>query len=113
MLFRSYLFQPGDAWQHNLKRLFTSDSGLLTTLENSPVGAMWYADDWYPDPWIGPDGKCLVVRTPGGDWIVDGPSSTGGFWTRTGTVPKVTANPSIHFPGQYHGWLRDGFLTEC
>lgn len=108
-----YVFQPEDHWQHNLTRLLTSDSGLLTTLDAAPVGAMWYAN-WYPVPWLGPDGKCLVVKTPGGDWIVDGPSSNGGTpWTRTGTVPKVTASPSIHFPGRYHGWLRDGILTEC
>lgn len=108
-----YLFKPEDQWQRNLNRLMhRGDHGAMwTTLAEAPVGSMWYAD-WYP--WRGPDGHCLVVKTPGGEWIVDGPSSGGGTpWTRTGEVPRVTANPSIHFPGKYHGWLREGVLVEC
>lgn len=88
---------------------------MSTTLSEAPVGAMWTAD-WYD--FKGPDGHCLVVRTPGGDWIVDGPSmnndgSRGNPWQRSGEIPKVTANPSIHIPGKYHGWLREGFLESC
>ena len=83
---------------------------------------MWYAD-WMGQNYIGPDGHALVVRTPSGDWAVDGPSSGGGKWTRTGTVPNITVTPSIVMgphkdaegkilkPG-YHGWLRDGALHE-
>jgi hypothetical protein len=79
---------------------------------------MWDAW-WYSDKHKGPDGKCLVVRTPGGDWIVDAKAIDGNGWTRTGTPPKVTANPSIGIgheegkPWTYHGWLRDGHLVEC
>jgi hypothetical protein len=58
------------------------------------------------------DGIMLCVKTPGGDWIVDGPSNNGNGWERTGTVPKITATPSI-LMARYHGWLRDGWLVEC
>lgn len=75
-----------------------------------PAGAMW------TDPDLG-----LTVRTPGGDWHVDRPSSSGGRWTRSGDPPRITATPSILFSldrptvGQrsYHGFLTDGFLVEC
>lgn len=111
-----------DSWQHNLDRLYTGHpSGALYTLSYSPAyggappGAMWDAD------WLGrneymrsrsPDGIILVVRTPDGDWEVDGKASNGPGWTRTGVPPKVTATPSILFP-KYHGWLRDGFLVDA
>ena len=112
-----YQFEPEDQWQHQLTRLYWRSDHLAmrTTLQKAPVGSMYYAD-WYD--WKGPDNHCLVVSTPGGPWVVDGPSSNGNGtkgnpWTRTGEVPRVTANPSIHFPGQYHGWLRNGVLEEC
>lgn len=77
----------------------------------APPGAMWFAG-WYGDNWRGPDGRCLVVQTPGGYWVVDGPSKNGPGWTRTGEPPRVTVAPSVVIGG-YHGWLRDGYLTEA
>lgn len=112
-----YQFKPEDEWQHNLTRLYWRSDHLTlrTTLQGAPPGAMYYAD-WYD--WKGPDGHCLVVVTPAGPWIIDGPSmnndgSKGNPWTRTGEIPKVTASPSIHFPGKYHGFLRNGALVDC
>lgn len=113
-LFCGYVFQPEDEWQYNVSRLWTRiDTGEMFRLSAAPVGAMWHAD-WYPERFYpnSPDGLCLVVKTPGGDWMVDGPSSNGPGWTRTGTIPRVTARPSIAQPG-YHGWLTDGVLEEC
>lgn len=108
----SYVFQPGDEWQTLLRRTMKrGDHGAMwTTLDDAPVGAMWYAD-WYP--WKGPDGHCLVVRTPGGDWIIDSQRGSGAIWARTGTPPFITASPSIHFPEKYHGWLRGGVLIDA
>lgn len=108
----AYEFRPEDEWQTNLRRAMKrGDHGAMwTTIEDAPVGAMWYAD-WYP--WKGPDGQCLVVKTPGGDWVVDRPHEGGRGWTRTGNPPFVTASPSIHFPERYHGWLRDGVLIDA
>lgn len=111
-----YVFQKSDEWRVDTSRLYRQGdhAALLVTMAKAPVGAMWYGD-WYS--WRGPDGHCLVVRTPGGDWVVDGPSYTNGQrsgagWARSGEVPNVTASPSIHFVGRYHAFLRDGVLEE-
>lgn len=94
----------------------------MTTTDKAPSGAMWYAD-WMEEYYRGMDGHSLVVRTPAGDWYIDGPSSSGGKWARQGDVPVVTVSPSIVIselrnpygvvlmPG-YHGWLREGRLLE-
>lgn len=114
-----YQFVDDDEWQCNPDTLYRrSDNGELVTLARAPVGAMWNAE-WMGESWKGPDGIHLCVRTPGGEWSVDGPSYQGGKiqnergWTRTGTIPDVTANPSILIPGKYHGFLRAGWLEEC
>lgn len=96
------------------------------TLEEAPPGAMYDAD-WlrgfkYKDRG---DGIVLMVLCPdrchGGTyaWNVDGPSSNGNGWERTGIAksanPTVTATPSIGC-GEgmrcYHGWLRNGTLVS-
>lgn len=86
----------------------------------APPGAMWDAS-WLTGlsvcgarPFGGPDGRTFIVRTPGGDWVIDGPSFRDGEpvglgWTRTGEPPRITVTPSIVLPG-YHAWLRDGSL---
>ena len=109
-----YLFQKSDAWQTMHYTLFErSDTRGLTTLKQAPVGAMWYAP-WYRDLYTGPDGECLVVKTPGGEWVVDSPAlNSGRPWTRTGVPPKVTASPSIVMGREYHGWLKNGQLIAC
>lgn len=104
-----YEFKPEDQWQHNLDRLFKTEAfQLWVTLESAPVGAMWDAS-WYDSK--GPDGRCLVVKTPGGEWVIDGPKP----WMRTGEPPNITVSPSILFYGStpYHGFLVDGVLKEC
>lgn len=110
-----YAFVEGDEWQVNKTRLYRRlETGELMPLSRAPAGAMWFAS-WLQgmDDFKSPDGNILVLRTPGGDWVVDGPASGGGgHWTRTGVPPKVTANPSI-ICDSYHGWLRDGYLEEC
>lgn len=115
-----YLFSDKDAWQYNIDRLYSrSDTGELVTLDDAPAGAMWFAP-WYESHIKGPDGRCLVVKTPGGEWIVDSIASNSKTpWTRSGVPPRVTAAPSIGIgvgPNggyKYHGWLRDGRLVEC
>lgn len=109
-----YAFVEGDEWYVNKTRLYRRpETGELMPLNRAPAGAMWLAS-WLREmgDFRSPDGNVLVLRTPGGDWVVDGPASGGGYWTRSGTPPKVTATPSI-VCGSYHGWLRDGYLEEC
>lgn len=109
-----YQFQDEDNWQTGLTRLYRrAETGELFNLAEAPVGAMWDAC-WYRNikGFNSSHPEMLMVRTPGGDWAVDGPSSNGGNWTRSGSVPNVTAKPSI-MCGGYHGFLTSGFLVEC
>jgi hypothetical protein len=55
----------------------------------------------------------IIVRCPdGADWCPDRPSTNGSGWTVTGDAPRFTASPSIASIGGYHGFLRDGVLTD-
>lgn len=115
-----YEFVADDNWQCNPDVLYRrSDSGELVTLHKAPAGAMWNAHWMGGGHWRVIDGICLCVRTPGGEWCVDGPSWNHGKiqnekgWERSGKVPDITARPSILIPNQYHGFLTNGFLEEC
>lgn len=115
-------------WQHFGQEIYRrADTGEETTLLEASPGAMYYAD-WMlykgsekpGDLFCGPDGHCLVLLVPGGQWMVDGPASNGPKgkpgWTRSGTPPDVTASPSIGIGERceiYHGWLRNGILSSC
>lgn len=110
-------FPENAQWQVNTERLYTSpELPDLIVLHEAPIGAMWDAW-WYGTK--GPDGKCIVVKTPAGDWIVDYPTKDGKGWTRTGTPPVLTVQPSIAMGKDekgrwiYHGWLRDGYLVDA
>lgn len=112
-----YVFQEHDAWQVFVDRIYKrSDTGAEIVLREAGPGAMWDAF-WMPDQWKGPDGMCVAVKLPGGHvWMIDGPSQQNknpGAWTRSGTVPKLTASPSILVPDLYHGWLKEGVLVPC
>jgi len=110
-----YEFVAEDHWQHNIQRLFTgAPDGHQYTTRDMPPGAMFDAD-WFPKK--GPDGIALAVVLPpdGGDdiWVPDSPPARGGSpWTRTGTIPRVTCQPSILTP-RYHGFLVAGELVSC
>jgi hypothetical protein len=78
----------------------------------------------FPDP-------PLCVRTPGGDWVIDSRASncplkednTHKCWPRQGTAPSITVDKAFGntcgagggsiISGNYHGFLRDGFLVKC
>lgn len=100
-------------------------------LKDAPVGAMWDAT-WYHgvDYLTGPDGHSYMVRTPGGDWCIDSKASNctrkddnvHKCWVRHGEAPNLTVDKngntcsagagSIQC-GNYHGFLRNGYLEEC
>jgi hypothetical protein len=130
-----YRFTEQDHWQPWGESLYRrTDTGELRVLHSTMCppdvptaepGASWDAR-WMGDIYRGSDGICLTVRCPRPDgspgiphdWPVDGPSSSGGRWTRTGDprAAQVTAGPSIAIgdpdqPGHYHGHLRAGVLT--
>lgn len=119
-----YEFMEWDEWQYNAHRLYErQDTKDLLPLHETSAGAMWYAE-WMTehhqgrpgDLYHGPDNRCLVVVTPGGEWLIDGPATTSEKskpgWQRVGTPPNTTATPSIMI-GKYHGWLREGYLVEA
>ena len=119
-----YFFLNDDARQLSMYRLYVravpldpSVAQAPFTLREAPAGAMWYAD-WFADIWKGPDGHCLMLKLPHGhEWVIDGPSThSGPGWTRQGEPPRLTVTPSILVQsqlGDYHGWLRDGFLVDA
>lgn len=116
-----YEFQPKDERQVFTESIYRrDDTGEEWTTRTLPPGAMydawWYRGGVEREGKAGPDGLNLVVCLPPGGgndyWYIDGPANNGPGWTRSGTVPNVTANPSILTP-RYHGWLRDGVLVEC
>lgn len=105
-----YEFTPTDSWQVNAEMLYMASNGTgLFTLHDAPAGAMYDAN-WYDRK--GPDGKSVVVKTPEGEWWIDGYADNGPGWQRTGEVPVITCNPSIAIgtPQRLHGWLRNGVL---
>jgi hypothetical protein len=102
---------PGDTvWQVFQERIYRrTDTGEEHLLRDAPPGAMYIAT------WFHEKDHLHVCLPPNGGhdyWDVDGPSSNGNGWTRTGEPPNVTANPSILTP-RYHGFLRNGWLEEC
>lgn len=108
----------------------------ITGLNNAPVGAMWFAD-WLDDHYAVPQLEhVLVVKTPGGDWVVDGQSSNCTLsddvrqerhhcWIIEGKLPDVKsisvtkngntcqAGAGSILIGNYHGFLRNGWLEAC
>lgn len=123
-----YIFEDEDHWQVEYDRQYLAPDGQrysrggehdMTKAPRAPVGAMWRAT-WLEDICTGPDGHCYIVRTPGGDWIIDYKRNEGDSgWTRSGVAPRLTVRPSILIGSredgawEYHGFLTDGCLEEC
>lgn len=59
--------------------------------------------------------KPLWVCLSGLVWfpIDSAPTNGGDGWTVTGDPPAITVSPSINVVGIWHGWLRNGVLTEA
>jgi hypothetical protein len=113
-----------------------TDTGeLVQKLGDLPAGAMWFAP-WCDEIWIPQLEHVLVVKTPGGDWIVDSQASNCTMpsekhpqqtdhhcWIIHGMVPEITVDKNgktcnagggsiATANGKYHGFLRNGFLVE-
>ena len=115
-----YEFMETDMWQVPYSAIMRRmDTGEEMTWREAPPGAMRDAT-WLHDikGYESQDGKVLVVKLPVGEWVIDGPASGGGKWTRTGSPPIITARPSIGVLKKdggfaYHAFLTDGILREC
>jgi hypothetical protein len=107
------------------------DTGEEMTIRDAPAGAIWENDYWNEYPMLcGLDGKSYSVKTPAGDWIIDGPANNCSrpddrvhkCWCRHGEAPNFTVNKNGNtcsagggsiLIGNYHAFLLNGILTEC
>lgn len=135
-----HVFKDTDVKQYVTDHLYQrSDTGERLRLRDAPVGAMWYAEsfnDWYANQ-RGPDGRSLIVKTPGGDWCVDSRASNCDSpcvncgvpykdhtlagcnayadaqpehkcWVRHGTAPLITVDKNGHTCGAGAGSIQAG-----
>jgi hypothetical protein len=108
-----YEFGDDDKRQVFRGRLYSGAlDGKLYTLSDAPIGAMWDASwhrsDGHGEPWTGPDGISLVVKTPGGDWTVDSEASN---CTRTQWGPKEidgVTHEKVWLGRTHYCWIRHG-----
>lgn len=94
-------------WAETLHR--GAPDGKRYTLRDAPVGALWNAD-WLAEgrvggAYTGPDGRSLHVRTPGGDWCIDGEASN---CTRPQHVPVEGKPGWRRFERSHYCWIRHG-----
>lgn len=132
-----YIFSESDVWHRFVQHLYRrKDNGELITLREAPVGAMYYADwlddcDDYPK---GPDGRVLEVIVPDGIskgrvWSPDERASNCTMkedkihrcWVRHGVPPEITVDKNGYtckagagsiISGKWHGFLKNGYLTN-
>lgn len=109
-----------------------TDTGEEFRIQDRPVGSMWFAP-WLDDAWSPQLKHILIVATPGGDWVVDSQASNCTIpedpqqknhhcWIIEGEFPEITVSKNGQtcaagggsiLCGNYHGFLRNGFLEEC
>jgi hypothetical protein len=108
-----------------------ADTGEEISSRDLQVGAMRYVNDEYASTYgIGPDGKSLIVLTPGGWWYIDSRASNctrpddsiHKCWCRHGEPPNITVDKNGNtcnagagsiLMRSYHGFLWNGELTDC
>lgn len=103
----------------------------MAEVKTPPVASSWF-DDWHAQ---------RAAKTPGS--ISVGPADEDGdqylsyvcpcgcgrlapllvgngfkpdsvpSWRWNGSTDKPTLDPSVHHPGHWHGWLRDGVWISC
>lgn len=96
-----------------------SPPGAVIPLERSVTGphAQAFIDNVlspeYKRDWLGKRPPLLVILPCGHGWNVDARASGGDRgWTVTGEPPDLTATPSIDCVGCFHGWLRNGVISD-
>lgn len=108
-----------------LKVYATRKAALEANGGTVPVGATWPAphligDHAYRDALALPPGRTpFFVKLPDGyefcpylrAWNPE-QGHHGDGWRVTGELPHVTIEPSINVVGRYHGWIRNGIITD-
>jgi hypothetical protein len=111
-----YAFVEADRWHAHRSHLYQAmqgpHAGQCFTLQDAPIGAMWDAS-WLRreecpsanNVHVGPDGLCLIVKTPGGDWAVDAQCSN---CTRPQELPVEGKPGWTRFVRTHWCWVRHG-----
>jgi hypothetical protein len=98
-----------DSGGRTLPMFYPLPDGREVEFQDLPVGAMWTE----PAERTARGIDSLAVLLPGRViWRMDDSGTNGFLWTRSGNPPEVTMFPSINFVGIYHGWLRNGILSD-
>lgn len=95
-----------------------------------PIGTMWFSPDYrehpdflsshYHEQWADKRDPLFVCLPGGVDFCVDSRPTMqshrqNGGWNVTGDLPdllNITVSPSILIGGGYHGYIRDGVVTD-
>lgn len=114
-------------------QLFESREAIVAQFGFVPVGAMWpdpslnandfggyagYIGDNYLRDWAGKRAPLYVKLPDGTEFCVDSRDSreigkpSGSGWTVTGEPPQITVSPSINILGRYHGYLKNGAISD-
>lgn len=114
-------------------RLFASRDAVLEAFGFIPVGAMWpavymvegehahlYAKSFsaqYRAEFRAHRAPLVVMMPNGSDFCIDSAfwnqqDGYRGGWKVSGTAPQMTLEPSINIVGSYHGYLRDGVISD-
>lgn len=133
-----YEFADHDSWQLFGDTIYKrTDTGEEMTLREAPAGACWDAF-WFtenrtpPSFFLGDDGRCLVIKTPAGEWMPDSRAknctmrddNTHKCWIRHGSpeggdlhIDKnghtCAAGGGSILIGSYHAFCHNGFLIPC
>lgn len=109
-----YRFTEDDHWQTRQEQIYKSAdgrrAGVTYAHQGKPTPGAMFDTFWRPEI-RKEDGLAISVVCPDGAiWCIDGEATGGGFWTREGSPPMLTVQPSIQ-TGDYHGHLTNGVLT--
>jgi hypothetical protein len=111
-----YVFTEDDEWQLFVEHIYLRpDTGELYRYRDLPVGAMWYAA-WAAEFWTGPDGKSLMVKTPGGEWQIDSRANNCDSLCKNCNKPYHAHNSgtctTYEDSNPHNCWIRHGTPPE-
>lgn len=116
-------FTDEDEWQRTDAQVYRRTDGQEFSWHgpfgrSAPPGtvvrATWYDGFAARHPQADAGLEAWMVALPdGGEWTTTQEATGGGFWTVTGTVPKITVTPSIfhNAPTGWHGFITNGELV--
>jgi hypothetical protein len=111
-----YRFVDSDQWQRNDCAIYRLPDGTEFAKWGvfgriAPPGTMIRAD-WFDQYSQHPEHieSWMISLPDGGEWTTSQRAGGGGYWTVTGTPPKITVTPSIWHNQSGNGW--HGFVTN-